>query len=85
VNYLLPVNNTSQEDVEFNKEEVENIITQQIIISQLAKGISFEDTNNMDAYERSFVVKKLIQMENEKNEAKLKAMEQSKQQVSKKK
>lgn len=62
----------------YTKEELNNILTQQILISQLANGISFEDTNNMDTYERTFIFKKLLQMEKEKNDAKLQAIEEAK-------
>ena len=80
VNYLLPVSKAylTQEDIEYAKSELENILTQQIIISQLSKGISFEDTNNMDSYERVFIFKKLVEMEKEKTEAKMKAIEDMK-------
>ena len=61
------------------KENVEDIITQQLIISQLSKGITYKDTEEMDNYERVFIFKKLIQMEQEKNEAKLRAIENAKQ------
>lgn len=60
------------------KENVEDIITQQIIISQLSNGITYQDTQDMDNYERVFIFKKLIQMEQEKNEAKLRAIENAK-------
>lgn len=78
MNYLLPVNNVYDKDITMAKKEFENIITQQIIISQLANGISFEDTNNMDNYERNLIFKKIMEMEKEKNEAKLKAIEEAK-------
>lgn len=78
MNYLLPVNNVYDKDITMAKKEFENIITQQIIISQLASGISFEDTNNMDNYERNLIFKKIMEMEKEKNEAKLKAIEEAK-------
>lgn len=78
MNYLLPVNNVYDKDITTAKREFENIITQQIIISQLASGISFEDTNNMDNYERNLIFKKIMEMEKEKNEAKLKAIEEAK-------
>lgn len=61
-----------------NKAEVENILTQQLLICQLSNGISYTDTENMDVYERTFIFKKLIQMEKEKNDAKLKAIEAAK-------
>lgn len=80
MNYLLPVSKAylTQEDIKYAKSELENILTQQIIISQLSKGISFEDTNNMDSYERVFIFKKLVEMEKEKTEAKMKAIEDMK-------
>ena len=78
MNYLLPVNNVYDKDITIAKKEFENIITQQIIISQIANGISFEDTNNMDNYERNLIFKKIMEMEKEKNEAKLKAIEEAK-------
>lgn len=78
MNYLLPVNSVYDRDIKLAKNEFENIITQQIIISQLANGISFEDTNNMDNYERNLIFKKIMEMEKEKNEAKLKAIEEAK-------
>lgn len=57
---------------------MENIITQQLVISQLSNGISYQDTENMDSYERVFIYKKLIEMRKEENEAKLKAIEEAK-------
>ena len=59
--------------------ELDNILTQQIIISQLSNGITYQDTENMDSYERNFIFKKLVQMEQEKNDAKLRAIENAKQ------
>lgn len=64
--------------LEDRKELLDNILTQQIIISQLSNGISYKDTEEMDAYERSFVFRKLLAIEKEKNEAKLKAIEEAK-------
>ena len=60
------------------RDAIEDIITQQIIISQLSNGITYQDTQDMDAYERVFIFKKLIQLEQEKNEAKLRAIENAK-------
>lgn len=76
MNYLLPVIrlNTAT-DIKYNKSDLENIITQQIIISQLSNGITYSDTENMDTYERTFIFKKLLQLEQQKNNAKLKAIE----------
>lgn len=64
--------------LEDRKELLDNIITQQIIISQLSNGISYKDTEEMDAYERSFIFRKLLAIEKEKNDAKLKAIEEAK-------
>lgn len=64
--------------MEFMREDVENIITQQLVISQLSNGISYQDTENMDNFERVFIYKKLIEMKKEENEAKLKAIEEAK-------
>lgn len=81
MNYLLPVNNTEITDDElyYIKQELDSILTQQILISQLSNGITYQDTENMDNYERTFIFKKLIQLEQDKNEAKLKAIENAKQ------
>ena len=57
---------------------MENILDEQILISQLSNGITFEDTNNMDVYEREYVIKKLILMKNEEYEARKKAIEEAK-------
>lgn len=79
MNYLLPVNKLNSNTLDdMNKAEVENILTQQLLICQLSNGISYTDTENMDVYERTFIFKKLIQMEKEKNDAKLKAIEAAK-------
>lgn len=80
MNYSIPVSNLyinaeNKEKVrQFNKEDFENILTQQIIISQLSNGITYQDTENMDEYERVFVVKKLIAMKKEEIEARKEAM-----------
>lgn len=44
----------------------------------MAKGITFQDTENMDEYERLYVISKLIQLKKEENEAKQKAIEAAK-------
>ena len=50
-----------KEQIKFkHKDEVENIMTQQILISQLSNGITYRDTEDMDDYERLFVLKKLM-------------------------
>lgn len=76
MNYLIPVNRKlSNEELDYIKEDLENIMTQQIIISQLSNGITYADTENMDSYERNFIFKKIMEMEKEKNDAKLKAIQ----------
>ena len=83
MNYLHPVNNPfvyeNENQFLIIKDNVEDILTQQIIISQLSSGITYKDTEEMDSYERIFIFKKLVQMEKDKNEAKLKAIENMKQ------
>lgn len=80
MNYLHPVNRKlTKEEIEFIKEDVENILTQEIIISQLSNGISYSDIENMDSYERHYIFSKLIQMKKEENDAKLQAIENAKQ------
>lgn len=78
MNYLIPVNNLFNQNEKVHlmgKDATENILTQQILISQLAKGITFEDTNNMDEFERVYVLNKLIEMKKEENQAKQEAIE----------
>ena len=76
MNYSIPVNRKlSNEELDYIKEDLENIMTQQIIISQLSNGITYADTENMDSYERNFIFKKIMEMEKEKNDAKLKAIQ----------
>lgn len=50
-------------------------MTQQIYISQLSNGITYQDTENMDDYERVFIYKKLVEIEKEKNDKKLQAIQ----------
>lgn len=79
MNYLHPVDRTlSKQELQYLKEDVETVITQQLVISQLSSGITYEDTNNMDEYERVYIFKKLIEMKKDENEAKLKALRESK-------
>ena len=77
-NYLIPVNNllnkSNEKLLAIKKENFENIMTQQIIISQLSKGITYQDTENMDEYERIFIIKKLIEMKKEEIEARKEAL-----------
>ena len=65
------------------KYELDNILTQEILISQLSHGITYQDIENMDSYERNFIFKKLVTMEKEKNDAKLKAIEDAKKKYQK--
>lgn len=67
-----------QQKNKYNKEDLNDILNQQIIICQLSSGISFEDTNNMDEYERIYVINKLIELKKEENEAKRKALDNAK-------
>ena len=77
MNYLIPVNKLllygtqKQKDMQFEyrKESLENIISQQILISQMSNGITYKDTEDMDEYERVFVLKKLIALKKEEIEA----------------
>ena len=82
MNYLIPVYRAviklDDKHLSFYKEDVEDIIDQQLMITKLCSSISFKDTNDMDEYERVYVLKKLIQMRKEENEAKEKAIEEAK-------
>lgn len=63
-----------KEQIKFkHKDEVENIMTQQILISQLSNGITYRDTEDMDDYERLFVLKKLMALKKEELDAKAEA------------
>lgn len=70
-------NKTDNKILEFKKEDLENILTQQIIISQLSNGISYTDTEDMDEYERVFILKKLIAMKKEEINARKEAMQRN--------
>ena len=48
-------------------------MTQQILISQLSSGITYRDTEEMDNYERLFVLKKLMALKKEELDAKAEA------------
>lgn len=61
-----------------DKYELNDILDQQILISQMAEGISFTDTDNMDEYERRYIIEKLIQMKKEEYEAKKRALAEAK-------
>jgi len=81
VNYLIPVTRLilTDQHTKYAKQDLENIITQQVIISQLSNGITYADTENMDELERIFIFKKLIKMKKEENEVKQKAIEKARQ------
>lgn len=68
-----------KEEILFIKENLNTVLDQQIVISQLSNGISFQDTENMDEYERSYVFSKLVKMKQEEIEAKQKAYDDMKQ------
>ena len=82
MNYSIPVYRAviklDDKYLSFFKEDVEDIIDQQLMITKLCSSISFKDTNDMDEYERVYILKKLIQMRKEENEAKEKAIEEAK-------
>lgn len=54
--------------------ELNGILDEQILIAQLSNGITFSDTNNMDIYERRYIIEKLMIMKKEEVEAKEKAL-----------
>lgn len=78
MNYLIPVNNLfrkpNEKVLEIKKEDFEDVLTQQILISQLSNGITYQDTEDMDEYERVFILKKLIAMKKEELEARKEAL-----------
>lgn len=78
MNYSLPVKTkSSKKDIENAKYQVFNIIDQQIIITQLDNGISYQDTENMDDFERTYILDKLIEMKKEELDLKKKAIEKA--------
>ena len=50
---------------------------QQILISQMSNGISYQDTENMDEYERTYILNKLIQMKKDEIEARERAINEA--------
>lgn len=78
MNYSLPVKTkSSKKDIENAKYQVFNIIDQQIIITQLDNGITYKDTENMDDFERTYILDKLIEMKKEELDLKKKAIEKA--------
>lgn len=43
----------------------------------MSNGISYQDTENMDEYERTYILSKLIQMKKDELEAREKAMNEA--------
>lgn len=79
MSYSIPVSKILSDKVkELYKETVERIMDEQILISQLSNGITYQDTENMDAYERTYILEKLISMEKDKIEAKKQAIAEMK-------
>lgn len=81
MNYSHPVyREHSQKDTDFIKEEINIILDKIIIISQLSDGgITFDDCNNMDAYELEYVARKMIAMKKEENRIKEKQFKEAQQ------
>lgn len=81
MNYLIPVyrRELKKEEILFIKDDLNAILDQQIVISQLSNGITYQDTENMDEYERSYIFSKLIRMKQDEIDAKQKAYEEAKQ------
>lgn len=78
MNYSLPVKTkSSKKDIDNAKYQVFNIIDQQIIITQLDNGITYQDTENMDDFERTYILDKLIEMKKEELDLKKKAIEKA--------
>ena len=64
MNYSIPVykKELQKADIQFIKEHLNDVLDQQVIISQMSNGITYQDTENMDEYERMFILQKLIQL-----------------------
>lgn len=80
MNYSHPVNRElSNKERDYIKEDFDSILEQQATICYLSNSITYTDTENMDAYERTYVLSKLLQFKKEENEAKLKAIKGAQQ------
>lgn len=81
MNYSIPVyrRELKKEEILFIKSDLNAILDQQIVISQLSNGITYQDTENMDEYERSYIFSKLVRMKQDEIEAKQKAYDEMKQ------
>ena len=80
MNYSIPVykKELQKADMQFIKEHLNDILDQQVIISQMSNGITYQDTENMDEYERVYILSKLIEMKKEEVEARQKAYDEMK-------
>ena len=76
VNYSIPVTrmNLNKEDILDIRKSLDSILDEQIIISQYSN-MTFEDTNNMDSYERTYLAQKLLQIKQEEIKAKKEAFD----------
>ena len=80
MNYSIPVykKELQKADIQFIKEHLNDVLDQQVIISQMSNGITYQDTENMDEYERVYILSKLIEMKKEEVEARQKAYDEMK-------
>lgn len=78
MNYLIPVtklnNLYNKSNIQYMKEDLDTILTQEVLITYLSNGISYNDIESMDEYERIYIFNKLIQLKKEENEAKQEAI-----------
>ena len=78
MNYLIPVtklnSSYNKSNIQYMKEDLDTILTQEVLITYLSNGISYNDIENMDEYERIYIFNKLIQLKKEENEAKQEAI-----------
>ena len=61
-------------DLQYRKEDLDNILTQEVLITYLSNGISYTDIENMDEFERLFIINKLIKIKKDENDAKQEAI-----------
>ena len=80
MNYSIPVykKELQKADIQFIKEHLNDVLDQQVIISQMSNGITYQDTENMDEYERVYILSKLVEMKKEEVEARQKAYDEMK-------
>lgn len=79
MNYSIPVYKIPEtpELIKILKNQLDDILDQQIVISQMSQGITFKDTEDMDEYERVYIISKLVQMKQDEIEAKQKAYDEA--------